>query len=81
MTMPVIPSNTRPEPWYKRNHIGGSVILGLIAVASLLGQMAGPPAAFTKDQWDLITFGAIVVGTFLKAMQSNRGASAVQEPK
>lgn len=59
------------QRFYRLRHIGGSLALGLTALAGYVATLQGPP----KTDWEWFVFSVIAAATVLKAVQSERGSN------
>jgi hypothetical protein len=65
------------KPNYLRDHLTGSIALGVIALAAYIQSLDGPP----KDAWEWGVVALIGAATFLKAFQSVKGSEAIAPRK
>ncbi len=76
-----VTATVKATAWYRAKHLGGTVFLGAVAVAGVIGTMTGPPSFISKEHWEMLTFAAIILSTVAKAIQSKSGATTAAVPK
>lgn len=81
MTEEVKVTEVQVKKHYDVWHVGGSILLGLLGVAGVIGTMTGPPSFITPKVWEILTFSSIILTTFWKAYQSKTGGTSAAPPK